>query len=435
MKFCRLLIALVFLMPLTLVWSQSSQLAIDVPVILTGDQLKYFNGKEIQNLRVFTFKNGHASIIPFQIDQFDSNGNWIWEVAQKNGDTHDNEDPDNKKMFDHNDQLLFMTTDLGEKQLPLLQSVFRTKDVLQVQVNDPYSNETIGWVYIAYYTSKPPHLSSKRYMNYHHEQKKIQSPIYKMSYSNDFIAVMNQLSINGTEIIDRLKIRGKIKVGFLFLGGNIEFNEEEVDGYPAGYINGPIRTIKRVVTYVKLGAGIHSPSLNCDHLYYPNHAEIPILLSRSVGVEEMTLRFGLDFHDAAFEHLFNDVTTEVQLLNDKNTENRLINYPSAKWLVLSGPSNSLFTSLRVPEKIRLQVETSPYVTYNDTLVDLLEKFPGAEPESGFVLKTKKNFPSGDQLLYMTYALSTQSHTAGNGEKINNLLTTPFKIIVTSMLGR
>lgn len=434
MKLMTGLIALVFLLPLSLVWSQPNKLAVDVPVILNGDQLVQFKGKNIQNLRVFAVKNGQATVIPFQIDQLDSSGDWIWEAAQKKGATHDDEDPDNSKVFDHNDQLVFMSMDLGEQQSSLSKSGISSNDVVQVQVKAPESSETLGWVYIAYYPTTPPQLSTRRYMNYHPEQKRIQSPIYKMSYSNEFIAVMNQLSINGTEIVDRLKVRGKIKVGFLLFGGNIEFNEEEVDGYPAGYINGPIRTIKRVVNYVKLGAGMHSPSLNCDHLYYPNHAEIPIMLSRSVGVKNMTLRIGLDFHDATFEHLYNDVTKDVQLLTDKNSDNRLMNYQSAQWMVLSGPSNSLFTSLRVPEKLHHLVSISPYVIYDKHLTAPPEKFPGAQPESGFTLTTKKDFPSGEHLLYMTYALATQSHTAGNGVKINKLLTEPLSTLVTSMSG-
>lgn len=434
MKLITYLIVTVILLPLSLVWGQANKLAVEVPVILSGDQLAQFKGKNILNLRVFAVKNGQATVIPFQIDQLDSAGDWIWEAAQKNGATHDDEDPGNNKVFDHNDQLLFMSLDLGEKLSSLSSSGISSNDVVQVQVKALDSNETLGWIYIAYYQSKPPQLSTRRYMSYHPEQKRIQSPIYKMSYSNEFIAVMNQLSINDTEIVDRLKVRGKIKVGFLLFGGNIEFNEEEVDGYPAGYINGPIRTIKRVVNYVKLGVGMHSPSLNCDHLYYPNHAEIPIMLSRSVGVKNMTLRIGLDFHNAAFEYLYNDVTKDVQLLKDGNTDNRLINFQSAQWMVLSGPSNSLFTSLRVPEEIHHLVSISPYVIYNETLSAPPEKFTGVEPESGFTVTTKKDFPSGEHLLYMTYALATQSHIAGNGEKINRLLTEPLKTLVTSMTG-
>jgi len=432
MKLITLLIVLVFLLPFTLVWSQPNNLAVEVPVILNGDQLVQFKDKNIQNLRVFSVKNGQATVIPFQIDQLDADGDWVWEVAQKNGATHDNEDPGNSKLFDHNDQLLFMTMDLGERQSSLSRSGIRSNDVMEVQVKAPDSNETLGWAYIAYYSAEVPHLSPRRYMSYQPEQLRIQSPIYKMSYSNEFIAVMNQLSIDGADIVDRLKIRGKIKVGFLLFGSNIEFNEEEVDGYPAGYINGPIRTIKRVVNYVKLGAGMHSPSLNCDHLYYPNHAEIPIMLSRSVGVKKMTLSIGLDFHNAAFKYLYNDVTQEVKLLKDKDVENYLMDFQTAQWMVLSGPSNSLFTSLRVPENIHDLVAISPYVIFNKSLINLPEKYSGAEPESGFTLTTKKDFPSGEHLLYMTYALSTQSHIAGNGEKINKLLTAPLKTIVISM---
>ena len=429
MKLIILFIAVVFLIPLTFVWSQPGSLALDVPVILNGEKLAYFKGKNIQNLRVFAVNNGQASVIPFQIDQLDADGDWIWEVAQKNAAVHDNEDPADSQLFDHNDQLLFMTTDLGEQLSSLDKSGISSNDVLQVQVKAPDANETLGWVYIAYYSSEVPALSPRRYMSYHPEQIIIQSPVYKMSYSNEFIAVMNQLSIDGIEMVDRLKIRGEIKVGFLLFGGTINFNEEEVDGYPAGYINGPIRTIKRVVNYVKLGVGMHSPSLNCDHLYYPSHAEIPIMLSHSVGVKKMALRIGLDFHGAAFKHLYNDGTQAVQLLKDKGSENHLKDFQTAQWMVLSGPSNSLFSSLKVPENIHDLVSISPYVIYNKNSIDLPEKFSGTEPESGFTLKTKKDFPSGEHLLYMTYALSKQSHIAGNGVKINDLLTNPLKTIV------
>ncbi len=75
------------------------------------------------------------------------------------------------------------------------------------------------------------------------------------------------------------------------------------------------------------------------------------------------------------------------------------------------------------------MSVSPYVIYNKNSINLPEKFSGTEPESGFTLKTKNDFPSGEHLLYMTYALSKQSHIAGNGVKINNLLTEPLKTIV------
>jgi hypothetical protein len=100
--------------------------------------------------------------------------------------------------------------------------------------------------------------------------------------------------------------------------------------------------------------------------------------------------------------------------------------------VLSGSSYSLFSSLRVPEAIRNLLVVSPYVIYNSDSIDLPENFSGAEPESGFILKTKKDFPPGEHILYMTYVLSTEPYKIGNGEKINQLLSKPFKIITKSM---
>ena len=422
----------IFFVPMNFVYSQTSSLPLDFPVIINGEQLPQVEGKNLHNLRVFSFKNGHTSLIPFQIDQLNSDGDWVWGLSKNKNLTHDNEDPDNSNLFDHNDQLLFMTSDLGEKS-PLLPHTLLSSDVvLEVQVNKLDSKQALGWVYIAYYASKPPPLSSKNYMNYQADNLRVKSPIYQMTYSNKFIAVMDQLSINGIELIDRLKIRGDIKIGFLFFSSTVNFNEENVEGYPVGYINGPIRIIKRVVNYVVLSSGMRSPSLNCDHFYYSNHAKIPILLSRSFGVKKMSLRIGLDFHNAAFEHLYADGWNKIQSLQNNSIKNHLIDSQESQWMVLSNSSYSLLTYLEVPETIRQHMLISPYIINNSDAINKPETFPGIEPEAGFILNTKKEFPSGEHLLYMNYVLSTNPYRLGNGEKISQLLSTPFKFITQSL---
>lgn len=197
---------------------------------MDGEQLAYFQNRKIQNLRVFSIKNGKPSIIPFQIDQHDSNGTWVWDVVQNNGATYDDEDTDNIPIFDHNDQLLFMTLDLGEKNSSSILSAIKSNDILEIKVKSSDSAKSLRWVYIADFSGEtaPPKLSSRRYMTYHPEQMRIESPVYQISYSHEYNAVMNQLSISGKEIIDRLKVRGEVEVGFLFLSGNMKFNEEEV---------------------------------------------------------------------------------------------------------------------------------------------------------------------------------------------------------------
>lgn len=411
--------------------AQSSQLLLDVPVIIKGEKLSKFNAKDIAKIRVFSFKNGQASVIPFQIDQHDSKGDWIWEVANKKGSTHDDDDPLNSKLLDSNDEMLFMTNDLGDKASIKSIASITSSIIEQVQVNIPGSNKVVGWAYIAYFPSQAPSLSSKRYMNFYPDELRIQSPVYQMAYDDKYIALMNLLDINGLSKLDRLKKRGEVNVGFLMLGSTIEFNEEDVDGYPAGYINGAIRTVKRVVNYVKLGIGLHSPSLNCDHLYYPNHAEVPIMLSRGAGVKNMSIRIGLDFHQSTFDKLYADGLQKVMSVNSE-TIGISTDLSTANWILLSSPSGTLFSTLKTPEKLQPVVSVSSYVSYDSHKIELPEKFPGTEPGIGVFLKTKKGFPKGEYLVYMNYAILAQTATPDMGEKLNQILAKPMEVVINSI---
>ena len=52
-----------------------------------------------------------------------------------------------------------------------------------------------------------------------------------------------------------------------------------------------------------------------------------------------------------------------------------------------------------------------------------------------ILKTKKDFPPGEHLLYMNYVLSTEPYNMGSGEKISQLLSEPLEIIARLMPGQ
>ena len=83
--------------------------------------------------------------------------------------------------------------------------------------------------------------------------------------------------------------------------------------------------------------------------------------------------------------------------------------------------------MRAPEVIRHLMLVEPYFTYSSDAINKPETFPGAQPESGFILKTKKDFPPGEHILYMTYVLSTEPYKVGSGAKINQQLSEPFPI--------
>jgi hypothetical protein len=136
MKLLSYLITFIFFLPLTFVWGQSAQLPLDMPVIIDGEQLVQFDGENVHNLRLFSFNNGQPSVIPFQIDQRNSEGDWVWGDSQNKSLIYDNEDPENSHLLDHNDQLLFLTIDLDEQNESSLRLLLASNSALEVQVDD-----------------------------------------------------------------------------------------------------------------------------------------------------------------------------------------------------------------------------------------------------------------------------------------------------------
>ncbi len=81
---------------------------------------------------------------------------------------------------------------------------------------------------------------------------------------------------------------------------DFEFNENDIRGYSSGYINGPVRIVKRSVEYVRLGSGIASPGVNCDHFHYPWHAEIPVLICKRFPVQRVSILATSVFRETNF---------------------------------------------------------------------------------------------------------------------------------------
>jgi hypothetical protein len=110
------------------------------PVTVDGQHFPNLLGSDIGHLRLFSFQHGRRIPIPFQIDQRDSHGDWVWDVAYTRGwpsthvpfdeawspasepvetlaGTQDDEDPRSEEILDHNDLLVFMARDLGDRNL------------------------------------------------------------------------------------------------------------------------------------------------------------------------------------------------------------------------------------------------------------------------------------------------------------------------------
>jgi len=405
------------------------------PIELSGKEFPDIKGIEISKIRVFAYHDGQTNAIPFQVDQKNSRGNWVWDgqlinndakhgdattyddVEQDDAITYDDADPSGHAIFDDNDLLVFVAHDAGDRN-GTHPKALGADSIAEVEIANPLTGRKC-WVYVAsYHSSEPPALSDIRYVRYLPEEHRVIGQEYEFRYSTEHNAVINDLIIGGLSTFDRNKIRGTVTAGIGFLNVDIEFNEESIQGYDVGYINGPVRVIKRSVNYVRTKSGMESPGVNCDHFYYPWHSEVPMLVSLIFPVQQVSMLVTNDYRSSHFHTAYVDgLASPIDLDRHTAKGNLLAGQSGGEWIRLIGKHISVVTLLKLPEEIRGYMDIPPYLLNDKTANNTPESHPGAEPEAGFILGTRKGTPRGEYVLhavsiFSTQHLATDDHASG-----------------------
>jgi len=163
-----------------------------------------------------------AQPIPFQIDERDKQGDWIF-----NFDKHGNPVPLKRTTLATQDQLVFMAKDAGIK-VETGKLKLNKADVMEIQLTDPLNNAH-GYVYLAYFDSNPPPLSPVHYVEYNPINDRVSAKLYVMGFSKkapisyDYYAVPKSAGGEGINIFDRFKMRLDIDTSLF----NIHRDEDE----------------------------------------------------------------------------------------------------------------------------------------------------------------------------------------------------------------
>jgi hypothetical protein len=406
------------------------------PVIITGDALPQLIGKHIDNIRVFSFRDGVMVPIPFQIDQRDSTGCWVWDVIYRQPfqfdtedpsaitlrkpfshgpGTVDDEDPAGKSLLDANDELVLMASDLGDFN-PSPYSDSKAAMMLQVEISDT-ANGTHGWATIAGYQDSPPPRSGTRYMEYDTDDRTVRSPIYHFHYSDKHAALIQDLEVYDTPIIDRIRIKGEITLDLPFTDGTIGFDEETILGYTEGYIAGPVRIIKRNIAHLSiLGGLLNTPEVTCDLFYYAQHAEIPVCLSIRFPVKQVSMALTADYQGSPFNNLYMGAANESsQTHGHSSSLLSHLHQLGTEWIAFDNNTASIISILVVPDTLEGQANVQPCLCGTQQGTAPATKSPGTRTEAGFLITSTPESPKGDHIIYGTYLISARPYEPGDEE--------------------
>lgn len=377
------------------------------PLEISGSEVSNMTGTEVSRLRVISSRNGKLTPIPFQIDHKNSGNDWVWSVipesprvndwfndetssqvyGQKNL-THDDQDPPGKEIFDTNDMVVFLAKDAGDRDR---EGVMRlgAKRFVELEIVDPV-DQGKGWVYLAWFESGAPALSNIRYVRYDPAEFRVSGPEHEFFYSPDHVMLLDDFWLEGVSILLGNRIRGEVKAGIGPVMLNIAFNEQTIQGYNAGYTEGPVRIVKRSVEHIRLGPGIASPAVNCDHFHYPWHAEIPVLISKRFPVRRVSIRATSIFRGSTFTRVEVDGLEKPILLGATSTQgNLLVENPEAEWIELTGDGISVVNGVNIPGEHKWHLDVSPYLVDVRGTPDTDDAKPVSEVEAGFFYQNHK----------------------------------------------
>ena len=197
------------------------------------------------------------------------------------------------------------------------------------------------------------------------------------------------------------RIRGEVTTGIGPITLDFEFDEKDIRGYSSGYIRGPVRIVKRSVEYVRLGSGIASPGVNCDHFHYPWHAEIPVLISKRFPVQRVSILATSVFREEKFSRAEVDGVEKPIFFEDYSIqENLLIENIEAEWIELAGKRVSVINSVKIPQHHKGHLDVTPY---------LIDAKQVSGVEVGFLIRTTDKTPDGDHVIHSVFLFTANSN--------------------------
>jgi hypothetical protein len=309
-------------------------------VLIAGRWLEGMLGQPIPGIRLMAWRGGRWESVPFQIDEKDEEGAFLFPYGEEN----DQEQLDHK--LGPRDELVFMASDAACRAETARWPRGRTK-AEELEITDPLTGEK-GWLYLFSF-SEPPSLSPVDLMDYDPDYDRILSKYYIAGYSrikNDQKAVMEYFSVppecggTGVNWFDSAKIWTRIKLFFSVF--RITIHSDDWESWVPAYVDGPIRVIVKKRMHIKIGLGLHTPSVDADLVYYPHFFMSAIVIGvpfdPSLVTSSLTISIGTDLNHHATGMLFwNSENPEPVIVDGRMSPQELaMDMRPDRWRIVTG---------------------------------------------------------------------------------------------------
>lgn len=422
----------VFVMIICLTFSVSADdegrksLKRDLDCVVVSGGMCGLTGEPVMHYGLFAFQQNKLVPIPFQIDEKSKDGKFVLINGQNAGKDEDN------GRYDNNDELAFMAMDTGDRIPGKTVLPENYKACAEIEVTDPVSNER-AWVYLVSFDTPRQRCPNIDYVSYNPEKLTITTRNYTVGYNKKHLVAPSKIAFekglggNGEDLIDRSKVRIKIKL----MAVRINRSEEDIIVEEKGYIDGPVRVIIHTGNTTPLALGISASSTEQYLYYYDKYADFAFAVSFPIKPGSFRATIHDDFLDAGGWTFYNNNISSGQVIDGKmGDDDKALDRSPWTWSVLTKDDLSLWALLLSPPGC--PVKASLYYNDDKEAEDEMEDHEGEVPGVGYDFNIGWKKLKEKLVEFRIVHFFTRGFQKGMEADIQNVYERPLKAVSTRL---
>ena len=270
------------------------------PVAIEGARVPEVLGRPIASLRVAAWRDGGWVPIPFQVDERDAKGGWVYSAGPEAGADDDG------GRFDANDVLFVMARDLAGRRPPdapppAAEGAVAPAALRELAVRDPLDGRT-AFAYLTAWDGAAPPASTLDYVRYTPETDEVRAANFSAGFNDKVpfaIDRLGRLLADGTwapSHVDILKIRLRSTIWSVY---DFDRDQDDFESVTAAWIDGPVRVVLHKGMSVAMVLGIQTPKLWNDTIFLPHSFQYSVDIALPFSIPAIFSKFeltsGVDF--------------------------------------------------------------------------------------------------------------------------------------------
>lgn len=393
------------------------------PLILKGKDC-VITGKAPADYGLYAVNKGRLIPVPFQIDEVDNKGVYVLTGGKDKG-------RDDDSSFDANDELVFMSLDTGDRIAGDSVIPANAAAGIELEITDPVSFKK-GWVYLFAFDSPQP-LSQTDYVSYDPGKMLVTARNYLVEFNpghpvaGSRYAFWTGLGGSGIDILDRVKVRIFMKLGFITL--NRSENDIKVTEY--GFIDGPVRVITHTRNVTPLILGIPASSTVQDTVYYYTHADFPFAVKFPIKPGEFHVKIIDDMINISVWKFYSDRNPAGHVFDGKMDESdKKLDLSEWKWSVHTNEKFGFWTRWFAPSfsTVKVNLYYNDDINYADPMEDSkVEDSKGESPATGYDFSSGWTDLKKDLIEFRLVHYFTTGYRPGMEKEVTNVHDRPLTV--------